>query len=225
MHLTWMVLSSNYANTLLALFPLACLAHELHWHAGFTLVFSGLPMLPLSLLIALSVEELSYKIGPTLSGVLSYSFGNVGTVIISCVLLRRGEILVVQTSLLGAIVFNLLAVIGCQYLASGVFRQEAVFNETIAQVNGSVLLLAVGTIALPAVLRQVQGEESVVVVSRGLAVPSMITYLLLLVFQFKTHSVLYNEWLREDEEEEDDSKEPSMLAPMPAIILLVAATA
>lgn len=193
-----------------------------HWQPELVLILNGLPMLPLSLLIALVTEELSTKLGPTVSGVLNYSFGNAGTVIISCVLLKRGEMLAVQTSLLGAILFNLLAVMGCQYLASGIRRQESCFHETIASVDGSVLLLSAANIALPAVLRQVQGERSVVLVSRQLAITSMATYLALLYFQFKSHSRLFD--AEETDEDDEEGQEPQMLPPLGAFVLLSTAT-
>ncbi|KAK5125999.1 hypothetical protein LTR85_011354 [Meristemomyces frigidus] len=224
----WMILWSNYANILLFLIPIAYAGRFLHWPPELVLILNGLSMLPLSLLIALATEELSTKLGPTVSGVLNYSFGNAGTVIISCVLLKRGEILVVQTSLLGAIVFNLLAVMGCQYLASGIRRSKALFNETIASVNGSVLLLPAANIALPAILRQVQGERSVVLVSRQLAITSIVTYLALLFFQFRSHAKLYDSYSMDgegEEEEEEEVKEPELLLPPAAFVLLATATA
>ena len=181
-------------------------------------------MLPLSLLITLATEELSAKIGPTFARLMSYSFGNVGTIIISCVLLKRGEILVVQTSLLGAIVFNLLVVVGCQYIATGIRREESRMNETVANLNGSALLLAMANIALPAVLRQVQDEASVIRVSRVQAIMLLILYVIMLLFRFKSHYRLFDvkEW---EDDDDEDKNNPRMLAPIPALVLLVAATA
>lgn len=89
----------------------------------------------------------------------------------------------VQTALLGTIVFNLLLNMGLQYLLAGFRYSEVVFNTTSAAINSSVLLLSVGQITLPAILRQVQGEESVTAVSRLLAVLALITYATTLVFR------------------------------------------
>ena len=133
-------------------------------------------MLPLTQLVALSTEGLGAQLGDPVADMLSYSFGNAGTIIISCILLRGHETLVVQTSLLGTIVFNLLAVMGCLYLVGGITRSEQVYNMTMAQVNASVLILSIGTITLSAILRQVQGKESVAIVSRQIAITSIVIY-------------------------------------------------
>lgn len=216
------VLRSNYANVLLLLLPLAYAGRALHWPSEVVLILNGLSMLPLTLLVALGTEELGTNIGPTFAALMAYSFGNVGTIIISCILLRRGEILVVQTSLLGAIVFNLLVVVGCQYITTGIRREQSRFHETMASVNGSTLLLAMANIALPAVLRQVQDEGSVIKVSRGLAIMLIPLYAIMLFFRFWSHSRRLELAPWEDDEEEEE--EPSILAAIPALALLIAAT-
>lgn len=223
LHLIWIILESKYANVLLLLLPVAYIAQALHWPSEAILVLNGLPIVPLSLLIALGVEELSAKIGDTFAQIMAYSFGNAGTIIICGILLRRGEVLVVQTSLLGAIVFNLLAVVGFQYLASGIRRSESQMNETAARTHGSALLLSVANIALPAVLRQVQDEDSVIKVSRILAIMLSAIYLLMLVFRLRTHYNLLEGY--SPDENEDDTHDTRLLAPIAATTLLTAATA
>lgn len=215
----WIILRSNYANVLLLLLPLAYARQALHWPSEVVLVLNGLPMLPLTILMALSTEESSAKIGPSFAALMAYSFGNVGTIITSCALIKRGEILVVQTSLLGAIVFNLLAVVGCQYVASGIKRGGSRVTKTVASVHGSALLLAMANVALPAVLRRVQDEDSVVRVSRGLAVMLIMVYVTMLVFRFRSHC----HWWEREVQDLDEYGE-NILAPIPALVLLIAAT-
>ncbi|KAL9105440.1 MAG: hypothetical protein Q9227_009401 [Pyrenula ochraceoflavens] len=226
LRLLWVILESNYAHVFLLLVPFGILGHSLRWPAGVLLALNGLSMLPLTLLIALGTEELGANLGESVSGVLNYSFGNAGTIIISCILLKRGEVLVVQTSLLGAIVFNLLAVVGFQFIAGGVRYREQQFNSTVASVNASMLLLSVGTLFFPAILNQVQGIDSVIIVSRQLAVSSILIYLCFLVFQFRTHAAFWDhevEYTDSDIAERSDS-EPQFLAPIPAFLLMLAAT-
>lgn len=174
----------------------------------------------------MGAEELGVALGHAVAGLLNYSFANAGTIIISCILLQRGEVLVVQTSLLGAIVFNLLVVMGCQYVAGGLKYAEQAFNTTMAQVNSSVLILSIGNITIPAILKQVQGEESVMIVSRQLAVCSILIYLALLGFQFKTHYYLFEEVDYDSADNISNRLEMSgaSLAPFAAIILLGSST-
>ena len=102
-----------------------------------------------------------------------------------------------------------------QYLAGGVEYRRHSYNETMAQVNGSVLVLAIRTINLPVILRHVQSEKSVVVVSRQLEICSILIYLALLGFQFKPHRPIFVE---EDLDDEDDKPE-AFLAPISAMIV------
>lgn len=217
----WLILRSNHANLFLIFIPIGYVGRIVHWPAETVLVLNGLAMLPLTQLVALSTEELGARLGDPVADVLSYSFGNAGTIIISCILLRRNETLVVQTSLLGAMVFNLLAVMGCLYLVGGINRMEQAFNMTMAQLNGSVLILSIGTITLPAILRQVQGEESVVIVSRQLAITSIMIYFSLLIFQFWSHRRLFEVETCSDSLEEEELSLP----PLTALSLLTISTA
>ena len=219
----WLIMCSNYANIFLILIPIGYVGRIAHWPAEAVLVFSGLSMLPLTQLVALSTEELGARLGDAVADILSYSFGNAGTIIISCILLRRNETLVVQTSLLGAMVFNLLVVMGCLYLAGGINRMEQAFNATMAQVNGSVLILAIGTITLPAILRQVQGEESVAIVSRQLAITSIVIYFSLLLFQFWSHRRLFE--LSQASSHSLEQDDELSLPPLAALSLLTLSTA
>ncbi|KAI9739314.1 MAG: hypothetical protein M1834_007527 [Cirrosporium novae-zelandiae] len=225
LRLTWIVLFSNYANLLLLLIPFAFVGRALCWPNEAVLILNGVIMLPFTLMVAIATEQLGTRLGLGFAGVLSYSFSNAGTIIVSCVLLNRGETLVVQTSLLGAIVFNLLAIMSCQYVAGGIAYSEQDFNSTVANVNGSVLPLSASSITLPAILRQVQGEESVVVVSRQLAISSLVIYVALLFFQSKTHASFYDPEGAWDSIIEERESELRMLSPPPAFILLIAATA
>jgi Ca2+:H+ antiporter len=90
-----MVLSSNHANIILLLLPLAYAGRALHWPLEVVLVLKYFRMLSLSILVSFGTEKLSSRFGNTFAGLMAYSVGNVGTIIIPCVLFKRGEILVV----------------------------------------------------------------------------------------------------------------------------------
>lgn len=64
-------------------------------------------------------------------GLLNATFGNATELIISIYALKRGMIRVVQQSLLGSILSNMLLVLGCAFFCGGlVFRnKEQVFNK------------------------------------------------------------------------------------------------
>ena len=74
--------------------------------------------------------------------------------IISLYALKDGMICIVQQSLLGSILSNMLLVLGCAFLVGGVIhhRREQVFNKAVVVVNSGLLLMAVMGLLFPAVL-------------------------------------------------------------------------
>lgn len=64
-------------------------------------------------------------------GLLNATFGNATELIISMYALNRGMMRVVQQSLLGSILSNMLLVLGCAFFAGGVVysNKEQVFNK------------------------------------------------------------------------------------------------
>lgn len=64
-------------------------------------------------------------------GLLNATFGNATELIISIYALKRGMLRVVQQSLLGSILSNMLLVLGCAFFSGGlVFHEkEQVFNK------------------------------------------------------------------------------------------------
>ncbi|CAN6707905.1 unnamed protein product [Malus baccata var. baccata] len=78
-----------------------------------------------------ATEQLACYTGPTVGGVLNATFGNATRLIISIYALKRGMIRVVQQSLLGSILSNMLLVLGCAFFAGGLVhsQREQVFNK------------------------------------------------------------------------------------------------
>ncbi|KAE9057365.1 hypothetical protein PF006_g32440, partial [Phytophthora fragariae] len=59
------------------------------------------------------------------------------------------EINVVQSSLIGSVLSNLLLVLGCAFIAGGVRNKESSFNAVGASTNSSLLMLASFAMLLP----------------------------------------------------------------------------
>lgn len=64
--------------------------------------------------------------------------------------LTKGELRIVQTSMLGSILSNVLLVLGCSFFAAGFKRSESSFQATAANNSASVMLLATAALILPA---------------------------------------------------------------------------
>ena len=71
------------------------------------------------------------------------------TVIVAIIALVKCEISVVQSSLLGSILSNMLLVLGCCFFVGGLRYSEQGFSEASSQVNSSLLGIAVIAVLIP----------------------------------------------------------------------------
>lgn len=67
---------------------------------------------------------------------------------VGIVALQQNQLRIVQTSMLGSVLSNLLLVLGCSFWAAGKNFKQAKFQVTAAQTNGSVLMLAGATLII-----------------------------------------------------------------------------
>lgn len=148
--------------------------------------------------------------------------------------LKNGEILIVQSSMLGSILSNILLVLGCCFLAGGIKYHDQSFNKTAASTMSSLMAISSASLIIPATLYAAmrgsaasdEKEGNVLILSRGTAIILLIIYILYLLFQLKTHSDLFDEAQDGDSGENGDQKqqEPEILSPTAAGIALVAVT-
>lgn len=80
--------------------------------------------------------ELDLAVG----GLLNATFGNATELIISIYALKHGMLRVVQQSLLGSILSNMLLVLGCAFFSGGLVFQEK--EQVFDKVNISTLSLS-----------------------------------------------------------------------------------
>lgn len=92
---------------------------------------------------------ISSSTGETIGGLLNASFGNAVELIVAIIALVQGKTLIVQTSLIGSILSNLLLVLGMCFFFGGIPRIEQNFNVTVAQTAASMLALAVSSLIIP----------------------------------------------------------------------------
>lgn len=124
---------------------------------------------------------------------------NAVELIVSILALVQGQVLIVQTSLIGSILSNLLLVLGMCFFFGGINRVEQFFNVTVAQTAASLLALAIGSLIIPTSFHlwatgdQQSKTNEVTALSRGVSVLLLIVYGAYLFFQLKTHTVMYNE--------------------------------
>jgi Ca2+:H+ antiporter len=186
-------------------------------HASPVLVFSAaaLGVIPTAAVMGEATEHIAAQTGPGIGGFLNVTFGNAPELIIAFFALKEGLQEVVKASIVGSIVGNILLVLGAAMLVGGFRREKQEFNQTAANAQSSMLLLALTALILPAVFQLVHGgglpavgEERVDFgsdlekLSFGVAIILIISYAAGLVFSLKTHRRTFNPFEGEGEDHE-----------------------
>ncbi|XP_058226974.1 vacuolar cation/proton exchanger 2-like [Rhododendron vialii] len=193
----YIVLVKAKINVLLPFGPLAILMHYLTGKHGWVFFFSLLGITPLAERLGYATEQLAFYTGPTVGGLLNATFGNATEMIISIYALKNGMIRVVQQSLLGSILSNMLLVLGCAFFTGGLIHHQRVqhFNKAAAVVNSGLLLMAVMCIMFPAVLHfthtEVHFGKSELSLSRFSSCIMLVAYGSYLFFQLRSQQNIY----------------------------------
>ncbi|KAI4326231.1 hypothetical protein MLD38_031564 [Melastoma candidum] len=225
----YIVLIRAKINILLPFGPLAILLHYLTGKHGLVFFLSFLGIAPLAERLGYATEQLAFYTGPTVGGLLNATFGNATEMIISLYALKNGMIRVVQQSLLGSILSNMLLVLGCSFFTGGVVYHEKVqvFNEAAALVNSGLLLMAVMGITFPAVLHFTHTEahfgKSELALSRFSSCVMLIAYGSYLYFQLK-HQPKVHALVEEASEENSEDEEAPEITYWESIIWLAVLT-
>lgn len=205
---------------LLVFIPIAVLAEYLHWSAGIIFITSMLAIVPLAKGMGTATEEIALRVGPGLGGLLNATFGNATELIIALFALHAGLYEVVQASITGSIIGNILFVLGAAILLGGMKYPHQYFNRTIAGLNTSLLVLAVVGLLVPAGFAATTASMPEGLMQRFsvfVAIILIAVYVCNLVFALKTHTDLYAGGESQHEEEE----EPSMSMPKAIGLLLL----
>ncbi|KAJ6417553.1 hypothetical protein OIU84_003305 [Salix udensis] len=199
---------------------------------GLVFLLSLLGIIPLAERLGYATEQLAMYTGPTVGGLLNATFGNATELIIAIYALRNGMIRVVQLSLLGSILSNMLLVLGCAFFCGGLvfYRKEQVFNKASATVNSGLLLMAVMGLLFPAVLHfthtEVHYGKSELALSRFSSCIMLGVYAAYLFFQLnESKGSIHSSDESQHGENEDDHDETPEIGKWESVIWLLIMTA
>jgi Ca2+:H+ antiporter len=218
-------------NILLVAVPLTVYFNYIAHDPNISFITSMIAIMPLAFLMGKATEEIALRTSESVGGLLNATFGNAAEMILALFALYAAStttspetaenmIHLVQASLIGSILGNLLLVMGLSFVWGGLHHSEQKFSETQVSSNSSLLLLAVIVLIIPTVFNftvdGTAGDEGVEKLSHAAAIILLAIYGLFLLFQLKTHSHLFATDNVHHEEPQMDQKD--------AIILLVLAT-
>ncbi|KAJ1612244.1 calcium antiporter [Cryptosporidium canis] len=181
-------------NILFLFVPFGILSFYLEWGVLATFWFNFIALIPLANLLGIFTEELALHTGEVVGGLLNATFGNAVEAILTVQGIRAGLITVVQGTLLGSILSNLLLVLGMSFFAGGLFHHVQKFNEKGASFSTSLLMLSCMAITIPTIVAQFDlPQHNILMISRLTAILLSFTYVLFLFFQLYTHINLFRD--------------------------------
>ena len=218
-------------NILLFALPITLYFNYVDQDYSMAFFSSLIAIMPLAFLMGRATEEIALRTTESLGGLLNATFGNAAELIIAVLLILEASrvadpetqsffLQLVQASLIGSILGNLLLVMGLAFVWGGIHHSEQKYSETQVSSNGSLLLLSMIVLVIPTVFQSSVGGEGgdsrLLDLSHIAAAILLLVYGLFLLFQFRTHVHLFATDGSHHEEPEMTQRD--------SIILLVVAT-
>ncbi|TFB02078.1 Vacuolar calcium ion transporter [Trichoderma ghanense] len=193
----WLVLTHSWFNVLLVFVPVGIVVANVgNVNSGIVFAMNCIAVIPLAGLLSFATESVALKMGDALGALLNVTFGNAVELIIFIIALVKNEIRIVQASLLGSILANLLLILGMGFFLGGLRFREQVYNSTVTQMSACLLSLSVISLVLPTAFHASFSDPNLadhesLKISRGTSVILLLVYVIYLMFQLKSHAYLY----------------------------------
>jgi len=142
----------SWVNVLLVFVPIGIAVEAVGLNSTIVFAMNAVAIVPLAGLLSHATESVASRMGDTLGALLNVSFGNAVELIIFIIALVKNEIRIVQASLLGSILANLLLILGMAFLFGGLRFREQIYNSTVTQMSACLLSLSVMSLLLPVCL-------------------------------------------------------------------------
>ena len=200
-------------NALLVFIPISVGLHYSSFGHHYPLWVFGaaaLAIVPLAGLMGEATEELAKHLGATWGGLLNATFGNATELIIGLFALAAGEVPLVQASLIGSIIGNVLLVMGASILAGGLKHKIQTFNQDLAESQAINLLVAALSLSVPAIFAtsfhhpRSASNPDIQHFSLWVAGILLIVYVASLWFSLHTHESLFRSY-----QQPEDCEPPS----------------
>ena len=112
-------------------------------------VVAGLALAALAALIGQAIDQVGDRLGPSATGLLQSTLGNLPELFVALFALHDGLDNVVRAALVGSILANALLVLGSAFVAGGLRHGVQRFDPEEPRLYGSLLLLVVTAMLVP----------------------------------------------------------------------------
>ncbi|KAJ4857711.1 sodium/calcium exchanger protein domain-containing protein [Trichoderma breve] len=185
----------SWLNIFLPLIPVGIALHIIKGNSIETFIVNFFATFPLQNMAAQGLDEIQLRLGKIYGNLLYITTFNFFQLISSILLLVNKEIVILQTTLIGGILANILLILGLSFIAGGLRRPEQFYNITTAHVSSNLLSLSATSLLIPTASKLLgqTSDGNLAKQSRGASVLLIFVYILFLVYQFKTHNSVFSE--------------------------------
>ncbi|KAF7301533.1 Sodium calcium exchanger [Mycena indigotica] len=151
---------SSWLNILIIFIPIAWVAHfynekdpehpEETFPYVLTFIMCFLAIIPLEKLFDYCGEQMAFYLGEDLGELLVITLNNTVEATLAIILLKKCELRLLQSTIIGVVVLHLLLVPGVAFVTGGARIVEQDLHPHITQLNQSLLTIGVLTLLLPA---------------------------------------------------------------------------
>ncbi|KAL8978168.1 MAG: hypothetical protein Q9205_006187 [Flavoplaca limonia] len=195
------ILFASWVNVLLVFVPVAIACEIAHVSPTIIFAMNAVAIIPLAGLLSYATESVAREMGDTVGALMNVTFGNAVELIIFmyvdyCIALVKNEIRIVQASILGSILANLLLILGMGFVVGGLRYREQCY-ELVAPGKDCQLVSVVSSIIVT--IHQLTAQQTAFHASftnnsaadAAVLKILLLVYVLYLLFQLKSHSYLY----------------------------------
>ncbi|VUC37726.1 unnamed protein product [Clonostachys rosea] len=160
----WRILTHSWVNFLLVFVPVGIIVRFVpDIHGGAIFATNCVAIIPLAGLMAFATESVAREVGDALGALMNVTLGNsVELIILFFNSLRikfweycskltgyQDKIRIVQASIIGSILANVLLILGMAFFLGGMRYREQLYNNTVTQMSACLLSLSVISLVLP----------------------------------------------------------------------------
>ncbi|EPS41143.1 hypothetical protein H072_4975 [Dactylellina haptotyla CBS 200.50] len=190
------ILFHSWINVLLVFVPIGIAVEIAGLHPTIIFAMNCIALIPLAGMLSYATESVAHRLGDTIGALMNVTFGNAVELIVFIIALAKDEISIVQASIIGSILSNLLLILGMSFLLGGLRFREQIYNSTVTQMSACLLSISALSLLLPTAFHASFSNDDLadiatLRISRGTSVILMLVYVIYLLFQLRSHAYLY----------------------------------
>ncbi|KAF5022190.1 hypothetical protein F66182_5777 [Fusarium sp. NRRL 66182] len=186
-------LVASKLNWLLVFVPAGLAAHSLEMNPLLIFITNAIAIVPLSVLLTEATEHIAADAGDTIGALLNITLGNLVELII-LVALVNNHIRIVQASILGSVLVNLLLILGSALLASSMSNLDPRSSMEESELLAALLFVSVFVILVPTAFDYTfklkgKSSEAALSMSRASSLVVLVIYIVYFAYEMRPRKV------------------------------------